>query len=49
MNDEKVTSIRVTEKNLGHLRIIKAIERKKTYNDAIKFLTDLYYENSIKD
>ena len=49
MNDEKLSSIKVTEKNLGHLRIIKAIERMKTYNDTIKFLTDLYYENSIKD
>lgn len=44
-DDDEITTIRVTKRNLYQLRIIKAIERKNTYNDIIRHLMNKYYDN----
>ena len=46
MNNKKITSIRVAERTLQQLQIIKAIERRATYDDIITDLLNKYYNNS---
>lgn len=46
MNNKKITSIRVAERTLQQLQIIKAIERRATYDDIITDLLNKHYSDS---
>ena len=46
MGNNKISNIRVTEKTLQQLQIIKAIEHRTTYDDIIKDLLNKYYGDS---
>ena len=41
------TTIEVSKEIQEELAIIKAIERKRTYNDTLKFLFDKYYDEKL--
>ena len=46
MDNKKTTSIRITERTLQQLRLIKAIERRATYDDIIIDLLNKNYDTS---
>ena len=46
MDDNRTTTIKITKRNLRKLLIIKALERKDTFNEVINYLLNKYYDNS---
>jgi len=44
-DDDQVTTIKITKRNIRQLMIIKAIERRSSYNEVITYLLNKYYDD----
>ena len=44
-DDDQITTIKVTKRNIRQLMIIKAIERRSSYNEVITYLLNKYYDD----
>ena len=44
-DDDQITTIKITKRNIRQLMIIKAIERRSSYNEVITYLLNKYYDD----